>query len=297
MAGGFVVGSAQCAAFGATEAFTRVGLITGNLADAVMAGWNGGLMGAAIGGPLGAIFHDVCFVAGTLVHSAIGKRAIETLRVGQRTLTAGTQDAASVPGDDPTQVDPANWRLVRLRTAKPAGSDNLVDVELLRPLAWIEQIQAVVGSQIHFELAELGIDGPACVLAIEPCPKIEPGRGRVITGTFSTARCHFLDLRPVGSDEILHPTPSHRFYSVDRNDYVPAEDLRPGEPQEPTAPRIDDQWLDTFPEHADYTGEKLILHHAQWVDPTTGQIENGPFLQPVPQSLHRGQEGVWHGGF
>ena len=81
----------------------------------------------------------ICFTAGTLVHKASGKEVIEGLRVGQRTLTEATKDAADLPGDDPTEVDPRTWRLVRLQTAKPAGSDNLVDVELLRPLAWIEQ--------------------------------------------------------------------------------------------------------------------------------------------------------------
>jgi len=98
-------------------------------------------------------------------------------RVGQRALTEETEDSLHGLGADLTQVDPATWRLVRLRTSKPAGSDNIVDVELLRPLVWIEQTQAVAGSPIHFELAELGIDGPACVLAIEPCPEIELGRG------------------------------------------------------------------------------------------------------------------------
>jgi hypothetical protein len=120
-------------------------------------------------------------------------------------------------------------RRVRLQTAKPAGSDNLLDIELLRPLSWIVQIHAIVGSQIHFELAELGIDGPASVLAIEPCPEIEPGRGRVITGTFTTARCEVLELRLAGLAEVLQPTPPHRFYSDTRQDWVPAKDLRVGE--------------------------------------------------------------------
>ena len=125
-------------------------------------------------------------------------------------------------------VDPATWRLLRLQTAKPAGGDNLVDVELLRPLAWIEQAQAVVGSKIRFELAELGIDGPACVLGIEPCAEIEPGRGRVITGTFTTARCSVLELR-LSSGGVLEPTPPHRFKSLDRGKYIAAENLRTGE--------------------------------------------------------------------
>ena len=153
---------------------------------------------------------------------------IETLCVGQRALTEGTKGAAGLTGDDLTEVDPATWRLVHLRTAKPARSNNLVEVELLRPAAWIEQTQAVVGSQIHFELAELGIDGPACVLAIEPCPEIEPGRGRVITGTFTTARCEVLELR-LSNEEVLEPTPPHRFFSETRQDWVAAGELRVGE--------------------------------------------------------------------
>ena len=118
--------------------------------------------------------------------------------------------------------------MIRLQTAKPAGSDNLVDVELLRPLAWIDQGRAVVGSRIRFELAELGISGPADVLAIEPCPEIEPGRGRVITGTFTTARCSVLELR-LSNGEVLEPTPPHRFFSEGRQDWVAANDLRAGE--------------------------------------------------------------------
>jgi hypothetical protein len=228
MAGGFVVGAAQGAAFGATEGFVRTDLTTGNLVDAVMAGWNGGLMGAAIGGPLGAIFHEVCFTAGTLVHKAVSTQPIESQRVGQRVLTEATKGSVELSGDDATQVDSLTWRLVRLRTAKPAGSDNIVDVELLRPLVWIEQGRAVVGSQMHFELAELGIDGPADVLAIEPCPEIEPGRGRVITGTFTTARCSVLELR-LSNGEVLQPTPPHRFYSETRQDWVAAGGLRIGE--------------------------------------------------------------------
>jgi RHS repeat-associated protein len=218
-----------------------LGGITGGIQAYVNQGWNGVLGGIYNGAAQGAgqgltnglvmglVNPFICFTAGTLVHKACGTVPIETLRVGRRALTQCTKDLSRLPGDDPTAVDPATWRLVRLQTAKPAGSDNLVDVELLRPLAWIEETRAVAGSQIHFELAELGIDGPACVLAIEPCPEIEPGRGRVITGTFTTARCQYLDLRLAGSDEVLHPTPPHRFFSVDRNDYVPAEDLRPGE--------------------------------------------------------------------
>ncbi len=70
---------------------------------------------------------------------------------------------------------------------------------------------------------------PADVLAVEPCPAVQPGRGRVITGTFATARCEALEIRLAGRDEVLEPTPPHRFYSETRQDWLAAKDLRPGE--------------------------------------------------------------------
>jgi hypothetical protein len=130
---------------------------------------------------------------------------------------------------DPTAVDPAGWRLVRLRTAKPAGSDNLVDIELLRPLEWLRENGVAAGGTMQFVLPELELDGPAEVLAVEACPPPERGRGRVVTGTFTTARCEVLELRLAGQADALEPTPPHRFFSEDRQDWIAARDLRPGE--------------------------------------------------------------------
>jgi RHS repeat-associated protein len=230
-----IVSGASGAVFGGGAGAIAGGLQgygTGGWQGAMAGAWaglkSGALQGGIMGAAQGLVDPFICFTAGTLVHSAAGKRAIEALRVGQRTLTEGTKDAWDLPGDDRTHIDPATWRLVRLRTAKPAGSDNIVDAELLRPLAWIAACRAVAGSQIHFELAELGIDGPADVLAIEPCPDIEPGRGQVITGTFTTARCSVLEVR-LSNGEVLEPTPPHRFFSETRQDWVAAGELRVGE--------------------------------------------------------------------
>jgi YD repeat-containing protein len=66
-AGGFLVGAAEGAAFFGTQAFVSTALTTGNISQAFAAAGPAALMGGAIGGPLGAIFHQVCFVAGTQV--------------------------------------------------------------------------------------------------------------------------------------------------------------------------------------------------------------------------------------
>ena len=66
-AAAFAIGASEGGAFGAAEGFTRTALMGGSAVDAVMAGWNGLVGGIELGGPLGAIFHQVCFVAGTQV--------------------------------------------------------------------------------------------------------------------------------------------------------------------------------------------------------------------------------------
>lgn len=238
---------------------------------------HGALQGAVMGFGQGAIDAFICFTAGTLVHASNSNVSIETLHVGQRVLTEGTKDSAKLSGD-PTTVDPATWRLIRLRTAKPAGSDNLVDVELLRPTEWIEQSKAVVGSQIDFQLAELGLNGPADVLAIEPCPEIEPGQSRVITGTFTTARCSVLQLH-LSNGEVLEPTPPHRFFSESRQDWVAAQDLQIGEclrtalgqtvTIESTSLKAGEYRvynLEVEQEHQFYVGESGVLVHNAYGD-------------------------------
>ena len=66
-AAGLAIGASEGAAYSAADAFVQTGLMTGNAVDVVMAGWNAGVNGAELGGALGAIFHQVCFVAGTQV--------------------------------------------------------------------------------------------------------------------------------------------------------------------------------------------------------------------------------------
>lgn len=68
-----------------------------------------------------------------------------------------------------------------------------------------------------------------------------------------------------------------------------------GRPQRPTSPKIDNQWAEHHPHHADHMGEKLIHHHSTWVNPDTGEFQPGPHAFPVPASTHTGSEKQWHG--
>ena len=151
---------------------------------------------------------------------------IDTVRVGQRVIAGNPQvDADDVEQIEP--VDPATWRKITLRMSKPAGGR--VDIVLLRPQVWLDVQGAARGQTIRLDLAELGAAGPGEVLAVEPCPAIEPGPGRVVTGTFAHSAANVVDLRIRGASAPIGTTANHPFWSEDRRAFIPAGQLRPGE--------------------------------------------------------------------
>jgi hypothetical protein len=71
------------------------------------------------------------------------------------------------------------------------------------------------------------------VTSIDDCPEIAGGEGSVVTATFKTREVHSIVraeiLEPDGSIEIIEGTTIHPIWSVDRNDWVPLEELTEGE--------------------------------------------------------------------
>ncbi|MFN9197651.1 MAG: polymorphic toxin-type HINT domain-containing protein, partial [Planctomycetaceae bacterium] len=187
-------------------------------------------------------------------------KPIGEIRTGERVLAANPQvDHAVVTA---SEIDPATWRNIRLRMRKQHGGT--LDIVLLRPLAWLAQqvdefdqlaaadshasvpphaarsgqvhagfqLDSDVGQDpcwIHLALPELGAVGPAEVLAILPCPPLDSGPGRTVTGTFAHAAADVLDLEIEGLDTPLGCTANHPFWSEDRQDFVPAGSLTIGE--------------------------------------------------------------------
>ena len=125
------------------------------------------------------------------------------------------------------EIDSQTWRKLTLVIHTPQG--DRFDITLLRPIGWLESCNAQVGSSIHLVVSEQGLDGLAEVLAIEPCPSISSGVGRVVTGTFTHVRGGILRIRLAGLAEPLGVTSNHSIYSADRLDFVPAGELRVGE--------------------------------------------------------------------
>jgi len=82
---------------------------------------------------------------------------------------------------------------------------------------------------IFLTLHELAAVGPAEVVEVSPCPELEPGTGRLVTGTFSHHSGEVLDITVDGLTEPIGCTGAHPFWSEDRQDFIPARELVPGE--------------------------------------------------------------------
>jgi len=97
----------------------------------------------------------------------------------------------------------------------------------LRPLAWIVEHEAYAGRTITFA-TERRPNETAYVVSLERMPEIVEGTGRVVLSTF-THRDQLLKLQFVGEDQPLETTPSHRIFSIEHDNWIPASELKPGD--------------------------------------------------------------------
>jgi hypothetical protein len=82
---------------------------------------------------------------------------------------------------------------------------------------------------IFLTLHELEAVGPAEIVEIVPCPELEPGEGRLVTGTFSHQSREVFEITVDGLTEPIGCTGVHPFLSEDRHEFIPARELRLGE--------------------------------------------------------------------
>ncbi len=153
--------------------------------------------------------------------------AIQKIQVGQR-VVGRNPIRAEVESWTP---DPATWQRLDLHMAKEHGGS--LWITLLRPAWWVESKGAQVGGTIELELAEMGAWGPAEVQRIGPCPAIASGaRHPVVTGTFrheTGPDSRVISLRLESQSEATRVTDNHPYWSVDREAFVAAGELRAGE--------------------------------------------------------------------
>lgn len=153
---------------------------------------------------------------------------IEQIRPGQWVV-------AGNPGEEEdfefgADIDPPNWRLLTLKAPKQDGS--WADVQLLRPVWWLDEEKAEVGGVIDIQVPECGIGGNATVLLIDACPQLAPRPGpefRVVTATFHHQNAQIIDVLIDGERTIIGATPNHPFWSQDHQKFVRADKLKIGE--------------------------------------------------------------------
>jgi hypothetical protein len=117
--------------------------------------------------------------------------------------------------------------LLSLKAPKTDGS--YADVTLLRPVDWVAKCGAKPGATVEIHVPECGIDGRAEVLAVGPCPAVDRGEGRVVTGTYHHHVARTFDVFLKGSGNPIGVTGNHPFWSEDRQAFVRADSLKPGE--------------------------------------------------------------------
>ncbi|MDR2409978.1 MAG: HINT domain-containing protein [Bacteroidales bacterium] len=159
--------------------------------------------------------------------SGIKFAKIQDIQVGERAIGLNpevTDSERKIFFPDP---EPATWRKLTLEMIKSDGKR--LDITLLRPTDWISESKAAIGATINLDLPEMGAQGMAKVLNIEPCPSIKHGKGNVITGTFHHEAANTIDLYVEGLSKPIGCTDNHPFWSVTRNEFVEAGKLQSGE--------------------------------------------------------------------
>ena len=97
------------------------------------------------------------------------------------------------------------------------------------PTVESQTVEDMVGGTVFISVPECGIDGNAEVLAIDPCPEILSGAGRVVTGTFLHQARSTITLKIARQSEPIECTGNHPFWSEDRQTFVRADSLQPNE--------------------------------------------------------------------
>ena len=175
--------------------------------------------------PPGAKTPAKCFMALTWSEHCHGgvwePQRFEMWRLGDRALTRER--------DGPWHTAPAGERLRAVSLYLENGPEDWVDVALLRPVQWLEELGVVEGGVVYLDLPDVGVVGWARVRAVEPCPPLEGGRGGLVTGLFRHSRAVVYDLVVEGEPEPIGVTELHPFWSMDRQAYVAVSELRMGE--------------------------------------------------------------------
>ena len=79
---------------------------------------------------------------------------------------------------------------------------SITQATLLRPAAWVQEMQAEIGGTIVLNLPDLGIEGPARILDLDSVT-VERGPGRLVTAVFHHSSGKVYDLQVEGESNTI----------------------------------------------------------------------------------------------
>jgi len=127
---------------------------------------------------------------------------------------------------DDEDVDPKTWRDLNMVMSAPDGK---VEIGLLRPEWWVEQVGAQEGKTINLTIPEMKMAGPTKIISLKRMKGDKVGGAGTVTGTFKHTASDILNLQLQGEKKLIGVTPAHPFRSADRNVWVGAGQLKIGE--------------------------------------------------------------------
>jgi hypothetical protein len=134
---------------------------------------------------------------------------------------------------DDSLPEPVQDLWVKLSITVERTDGGVVDAELLRPRAWLNDHAIQVGQLLPLNIAGLQVAGYAHVTAIDPCPPIASGEGSVVTARFVSRQVDAIaGIEVLGADcrvKTIQGTTINPIWSLDRNDWVPLGELEAGE--------------------------------------------------------------------
>ncbi len=170
------------------------------------------------------------------IASARPLKAIEDVALGDWVLAhdpgLSPAERASASASSIALADPKSLRVISAEM--PEGEGEVLHVELLRTEAWLQENRDQNALWLQFD--ELGIKGWATILSVHAAPSFAPSPetdAHLVTGRFVHETAVSYDLAIVDHTgtqvETIGTTGNHPFWSEDRQDYVQAGQLQPGE--------------------------------------------------------------------
>jgi hypothetical protein len=210
-------------------------------------------------------------------------QAIEEVTLGSRTVGKNpNRDEYDLGFGLP---DENTWRQIHMQLDRDDGV--VVNIQLLRPIDWIEASGLHLGCEFHVDLPHTSATGIARVLDIGPCPMLAGGDGNLVIGRFETRDAKEFVKVTFEDGTTLTGTRIHPVWSLDRSDWVELGKLEVGENLHGTDGPVAVQCisfiatsqpvynLEIFGEHVYRVGIAGVLCHN--TDPTTCTL----ILKPV----------------